>query len=103
MEPKHGKDVMLDYSRSDAFALGMLLYEMMCTTKAFSDVQRRQLNPLPSAEYAAELIALTQSLLHYNPSQRPSLSDAIAVLCRLAQVPFRCMSCGHLHISLSDS
>jgi len=87
--------VVLDYSRADAYALGVIMFETMCTGPVFGDSERRRVNALPAAHYHADLLSLTRALLHYDISQRCTLGVAVETLKRMALVPARC-ACGHL-------
>ncbi|XP_053280574.1 serine/threonine-protein kinase PINK1, mitochondrial isoform X2 [Pleuronectes platessa] len=83
----HGSDVVIDYSKADAWAVGAISYEIFGQCNPFyravglesRSYEEKQLPPLPSGvPVAVQLV--TRLLLRRNPSKRPSARVAADML-----------------------
>ncbi|XP_062248860.1 serine/threonine-protein kinase PINK1, mitochondrial isoform X2 [Platichthys flesus] len=83
----HGSDVVIDYSKADAWAVGAISYEIFGQCNPFyravglesRSYEEKQLPPLPSGvPVAVQLV--TRLLLRRNPSKRPSARVAANML-----------------------
>jgi hypothetical protein len=82
---------ILDYSMSDAWSLGLLLYRMMALSSmdAHNDETRQSL----SDTYSSPLRIIVNQLLIADPTHRLSLIDADRMLQSLAVTYSLCLNC----------
>jgi len=107
-DAKAGIGKVLDYERSDAFALGVVAYQMMSGLSSLPYANQDRHVLLPAADvakslptsYSAGLRELVVGLLSAEFSARLGLLQASTVIQSLNSRPF-CTSCGHDHASVS--
>jgi serine/threonine protein kinase len=90
----------IDYSRCDAYALGRVMFDMICDTWSSNilvNISRLVDVPLTKC-YSPALRHLIGSLLDPDPDDRLSLEDAHRMLIKLRSRPLaECRECGHVH------
>ncbi len=94
MSPEQCRNVGKVDDRSDVYALGVILYEMLAGRQPFyspseAEIMAMQMYavPLPLHELvpdiSPELAALTQRMLHKTAAERPAMQDVLAALNRI--------------------
>jgi serine/threonine protein kinase len=81
-----GATSVIDYSASDAFGLGCVLFNMMSTASPFNSSDYKRASPNMSSlpnEYSSSLRTVVRHLLSSDAKQRMTLYDAMIVLQRL--------------------
>jgi len=105
-DAKAGIGKVLDYEKSDAFAVGVIAYQMMNGLSSFPYANEDQhvllsdvAKSLPTL-YSAGLREVVCGLLTGELRRRHSLQQASVVIQRLNNRPF-CTNCGHDHTAMS--
>eukprot|EP01044_Picomonas_judraskeda_P006521 COSAG03_NODE_653_length_6435_cov_8.434186_3_plen_1280_part_00 len=97
MSEKAGRGKFLDYTASDAWALGMVLYALLSRDEPFSVSNHREFSSATYRELrrescSVEVASLVGALLRVDPADRLSAREANEQLLQLQTAHFRCCS-----------